>query len=187
MKYVLSTLAIMILAVFAVVLLGRNTNNSQTVQTGEQKVNMTEFINDESRVEFVQYGRVVSNEERRTLRIVVEENSRMIEILKGYQGEIERRETFTNNREAYDVFMNALNDAGFTREKADAPQENSGLCPTGRRFNYELKKNEDTISKLWNTSCSPSRGSFGGNSTLTRQLFQKQIPDYNTVVQGITF
>jgi len=187
MKYVLSALAIMILAVFAVILLGRNSQNPQTTQTGTPTVNLVEYSNNESRVIFVQYGRVVSNEERRTLRITVEEDLRVIEVLKGYQGEIERRQTYSNNPDAYDVFLNALNDAGYTRERADAPQENSGLCSNGRRYNYELKKNEETVTKLWNTSCSPARGSFGGNSTLTRQLFQRQIPDYNTVVQGIKF
>lgn len=187
MKYVLSTLAIMVLAVFAVVLLGRNSQNPQTTQTGQPAVNLTDYADADSTVKFIQYGRVVSNEERRTLKITIEEDTRVIEVLKGYQGEIERRQTYSNNPDAYDVFLNALNDAGFTKERADAPQENSGLCSNGRRFNYELKENTETVIKLWNTSCSLARGSFGGNSTLTRQLFQRQIPDYDIVVRGITF
>ncbi len=187
MKYVLSTIGIMVLAIFAVVLLSRNNTSNNNVQTGQKKAIVTDYVNNESSVTFYQFGRVVGNEKRRTLKITVTENSRTIELFRGYQGEIERSETLDNNKDAYNAFLHALDDSGFTREQPTTTKDEMGVCPLGSRFNYELKKNNDTISNLWSTSCLGTRGNFGGNVGVVRTLFQLQIPDYNKVIQGVVF
>lgn len=188
MKYVLSVVGIIIFGVIAVILFARSvTNTSQTTQIGKEQTHTTDYINDNSRVEYIRNGAVVSNEQRRTLKISVTEKERTIEVLKGYDELVEKRETFTNNQNAYYVFMNALDHAGFTREKVTKVSNPVGYCSTGSTYFYILHDLGNQVSSLWNSSCDPLGGNLGNNGNTIRQLFTNQIPNYNKFIQGVNF
>ncbi len=188
MKYVLSVLGIIVFGIIAVILFSRATNNnSQNVQVGVKVKQMTDYINDRTKVEFTQYGAVVADENRRTLRISVSENERSIEVLKGYNQQVEKRQTYYNNKDAYNVFIRALDNAGYSREKKTKFTDPTGVCPQGKRFEYKLKDLNDDVSSLWNSTCQPLGGTIGGNTELIRALFRDQVPDYRDVVKGVTF
>lgn len=188
MKYVLSVLGIIVFGIIAVILFSKNTaKNTQTQQVGVVNKKITDYINDQTSVELTQHGRVVADEDRRTLRITVSEKERSVEILKGYDQLVETRKTYYNNNDSYNVFMRALDDAGYLREKKSIVTDPTGACPTGKRYEYRLKVIDDQVSSLWNSSCRPLGGTIGGDSSLIRELFKKQIPDYETVVKGVKF
>jgi hypothetical protein len=115
---------------------------------GHVDANMTDYINDKSEVEFVQYGQVVGNEQYRTLKIYVSQNQRKIELLKTYEGEVERSESFTNNYDAYNSFMRSLSNAGFTRKQVSNMTDPTGLCPTSIRYSYILQNDGKDVSNL---------------------------------------
>lgn len=188
MRYVLGVIGMIILGVIAVILFARMlTHQSGQVQVGRVDAKMTDYINDKSEVEFTQYGAVVGNEQFRTLKITVSQNQRKIELLKTYENEVERSESFTNNGDAYNTFMRALSDAGFTRKQVTSITDPTGACPTGMRYSYVLQSEGNDVSNLWNTSCLPLGGSLGNNGALSRQLFQRQIPDYSVFMKGVSF
>lgn len=188
MRYILGVFGMIILGAIAVMLFARTTTNrGGDVQTGVKTVKTTDYVNDKSVVEFVQYGEVTANEERRTLKIRVSETERVIQILDGYQEMVQKSQSYSNNRAAYESFMKALDFAGFTRKKVVDAGVNEDSCPTGIKYIYKLNNDSQEVSNLWNNSCAPLNGTLGNNGSLIRSLFQKQIPDYSDVVQGVSF
>lgn len=187
MRYVLGVIGMIILGIIAFMLFARTTTNQGgNVQTGVKTVVTTDYVNDKSTVSLVQYGEVTANEERRTLKIYVSETERVIQVLEGYEETVQRSQSYSNNREAYESFMKALDFAGFTRKKITGVG-NIDSCPTGSRFVYTLTSEGQEVSSLWNTSCAALAGTLGNNGSLIRSLFKKQIPDYDDVVKGVSF
>lgn len=188
MRYVLATLGILVLLIFAVVLFSRTTTDrNQTTQEGEKTIVLNDYANDKSKVEYQQYGSVVADENRRTMKIIVSENERTLMILDGYQETPSTTQTLDNNTEAYQVFLKALDNAGFTRKKDSSISDPVGVCPQGVSYAYLLLSDGNEVSKLWNNSCTSKDGTIGGNTSLIRSLFQDQIPNYSKLVQGVSF
>lgn len=187
MRYVLGVIGMIILGIIAVMLFARTTTNQGgNVQTGKKTINVADYANDKSATLYSKYGQVTANEDRRTLNIYVSQSERKIEILDGYEGTVQKTQNYSNNAAAYDSFLKALDFAGFTRERrVEVASEDS--CPTGSKYVYSLTSEGQEVSRLWNNTCTPLGGTLGNNGTLIRSLFQKQIPDYNKFVQGVTF
>jgi hypothetical protein len=189
MKYLLGVLGMIIFGVIAVILFGNaidNTSN-QPVQEGVEVAKVTDYINGNSKVQYTKYGEIVADEERRTLKIYVSENERVIEVLKGYNETIEQRQTYPNNYESYKNFMYALDKEGFTDKKETSVTNPTGVCPNGYTYFYKLSSLGDEITNLWNSSCKPLGGDLGNNGSRIRDLFTKQIPDYSTIVKNVSF
>lgn len=177
------------MAIVAIALLLRSPSpSSQNGQKpgGKPAVKLTEFATDTgSSVIWVQQGPVEGQDQRRSVRITISPSERRFEILSGYEESVERTQTFSNNNQAYEAFIQALNNAGFARERDVPLKDERGVCPLGNRFIYELKDDGDRKLRTWSASCNNAAGPFAGNSLLTRQLFQRQIPDYNKQVRGV--
>lgn len=184
MKYILGTLAVVILLVLAIVLFSTTSNRGST-QEGVRRVDLTNYINTHSAVSWTEQGKVVGPEEHRQVRIAVSSSERRIEILKGYDQAVERSQTFPNTPESYDRFMRSLVEVGFSRQRDAERTDYRGICPLGKRFIYTLNSGKSDELFLWSTSCSRKEGTFGGNSGIVQKLFQHQIPDYNDFVRGV--
>jgi hypothetical protein len=80
--------------------------------------------------------------------------------------------------------MLSLSHAGFTKGNADkALSDERGYCPLGSRYIFELiDENGKTIERYWATSCGKPK-TYQGNVSLTRSLFQAQVPDYSRLIQ----
>ncbi len=187
MKYIFSVLGMILFGIIAMILFTRSTDTGQNTQTGNEAVSTVNFVNDQSRVEYTKNGNIVAEEDYRTLRITVSEKERTIEVLKGYNQAVETRKTYGNDYESYNVFMRALDVAGFTRSKESKVTDPVGTCPKGYRYEYKLKQLSDDVSNLWNNSCQVLNGTLANNGSAIRDLFQKQIPDYEEVVKGVDF
>jgi hypothetical protein len=155
-------------------------------QEANRRAMMTEYTTLQSEVSWTMRGRVVGDDMYNEVRIYVNRNERGIEVTNGYNGRVEKVQTYPNNQEAYTVFMRALNIANFPQER-EAPEDDRGYCATGRRYVYELKSGDEQLLRTWGTSCSSDQGSFDGTAKRVRTLFERQITDYKDVVKGYKF
>ena len=184
MRYVLGVLGLIILAIFAIALIGRSGTNVQ--QEGKPVVSLVDYENSGATVSHTTEGRIVGEDMHKSIRITVNRSERKAEVLTGYQGTVEKSQSFANNSEAFKIFIRALSNAGFTRERETEQKDERGICPQANRFIYELRDDSGKeITRLWSTSCGSRQGTFGGDASTIRRLFQDQITDYNRFVSGI--
>jgi hypothetical protein len=185
MKYVIGVIAVIIVTILAIVLIVNRDTNPQPNQTGKQAVSLYDQAKDGGTVSYTVAGKVVGDEERRAVRITVSDESRTVEVLRGYNETVEKSQSFSNTSAGFEEFLKALENAGFSRKRTYDPEDERGICPLGRRFIYEFEKSGEDSLKTWSTSCSAKQGTFGGVATTVRRLFQNQIPEYNEFVSGV--
>ncbi len=184
MRYVLGVIGLIILAILAIALIGRTGN--QPAQEGKPVVKLVDYENSGARVTHTTEGRIVGEDAHKSIRITVDRNERKAEVLTGYQGSVEKSQSWPNNSEAFQVFIRALSNAGFTRERETTQKDERGICPQGNRFIYQLNDESDKeVTRLWSTSCGSKLGTFGGDTSTIRRLFQDQITGYNKFVSGV--
>lgn len=188
MKYFFGVLGVVVIAIVAIILLSRtpSTNNSGQKPGGQAAVKLIDYIEkDDSQVEWTVQGRVVGEDQRRAISISVSDSERRIEILQGYEEQIERSASYPNTQAAFDTFMRALDLAGFSKERKVPLMDERGVCPLGNRHIYTLTDGRDRPVRLWSASCAPALGPFAGNTSLVQQLFQGQITDYPVQIRGV--
>lgn len=133
------------------------------------------------------YGPVVANENRESYEVTVSTSTRRFAAYQGYSQTQIASKDYDNTLEAYQQFVYALSRAGFDKERrlSTDQADDRGACSTGQRFVYELYENGDAIKRVWTTTCSSAKGSFGGVNTATKDLFNKQIPEFSTVIKAL--
>jgi hypothetical protein len=183
MKYAAGVIGVVLVAIIAIIMLVRRTPEPRT--DIPQETVLSDYANRDGRVRYTIDGRINAREDHRTIVITVSRTERMLEIYQGYENDVLRRETFVNSEGAYSTFLRALESAGFSQERETDIHNYTGICPQGRRHVYELLDGPEEIMRTWDTSCSRRLGSFDGNSSLVRQLFQRQIPDYSRLTSGV--
>ena len=123
-------------------------------------------------------GPVVANQDHNAVRISIDRNQSSIEVITGYDGQVVAQQVFPNSQASYLEFLSALSRAKFTKGNSDPSLQNDkGACPFGNRYIYTLTDGSKEILHYWTTSCSGGGGTYGGNASLTRELFIRQIPD----------
>jgi len=187
MKYILGVFGVIVLLLLIVILIVRSGPSKPVgdVQTGKPQVNLAEYESKPATAILITRGEITAEEDRRAIRISVSRQERVIEILDGYDESVLSRQTFVNNEDAYKIFLSALTTAGFTREQESTIKDERGVCPFGRRYVFKLQDGSDQVFRAWDTSCRRLKGNFGGNTSVVRDLFERQIPDYQTVVRGV--
>ena len=183
MRYMFGVLGLLVVLIVAIVLLATRAPGTNP-QQGKQATVLADYANKDAKVEYKTRGRIVGEESFRTVRITVTRRERTMDILSGYEETIKDSKTFPNTDAAYSVFIKALDKAGFAREKTTTIKDETGICPLGRMYTYDLKEGTDIKTHLWNNSCT-SQGSFSGDGSLIMQLFQAQIPDYLKTTSGL--
>ena len=185
MKYVLSAIGTVLLLLFVTILLFNKGSDTKTPADNAPKAaQLVDYAKKNSNVSATVVGRLVGNEQHRAIRIVVSPNERRLEVLSSYDNTIMSSQTFPNDRDAYENFLSALGGQGFLNKKDSEITDQRSVCPTGSRYVYDLSENGKHISNLWGVSCDKS-GTFGGRGSTIRELFQRQIPDYQKLVTGV--
>ncbi|HET8991718.1 MAG TPA: hypothetical protein VFN31_01640 [Candidatus Saccharimonadales bacterium] len=127
-----------------------------------------------------------ANSTHQAVRISVGQNQVTYQELSTYNYNVVKQQTFTNNQNAYEVFLRSLYFAGFLKGNTDPAQANpNGICPLGDRYIFNLVSNNQTIIHSWATSCSNSI--YGGNTNLTVTLFENQVPNFSDLTENINF
>lgn len=184
-KYVIGAVSAILLLVLAFVLVVNKGNDNQaTTKEAPKILKLTDYADRSSQVVLHTDGRLVGEEDRRSVRITVSANERRLEVLSGYNGQVVNSQSYPNTQAAYSVFLNGLSGAGFMKAKKTSITNPQSICTGGKHYYYNVSENGEKKSDLWSTSCDKS-GTFDGRASTVRELFQLQIPDYNKQVQDI--
>ena len=184
MRYILGVLAVVII-LFAVIfwaVKGGNDNKSPL----KQEIVLSDYAGTDATAIYHVSGEIQAKEEHREIRISVNRNERVFEVISGYDGKVIARKTFPNSSDAFEEFMYALERAGFTDDRNSEFDTVKGVCPKGTRSEYVLSKQGAELSRLWSTSCSRKDGSFAGERRLVRDLFQNQILNYRDLTRDVS-
>lgn len=183
MRYVLGVIVIVAIALFAIFSITSKPPSTNSPKV-KQALKLPDYADKNSKITLTNQGKIVGEDQFKSIRINVSRDDRAIEILQGYEGNVERNEHFSNTFAAYDNFLRALNTANFIGTRTSSIKDERGICPLGNRYIYDLVSNNNTVMHSWSDSCGDA-GTFAGKSTLVRQLFQNQITDYNKFVVGV--
>lgn len=187
-KYVLALVVITIIFFGGIFLLfrlisGGGDNNAPTQPAATQKVNKLSL--DANKVSYTVYGRVVGEEDRRAIRITVDDFERKLEVLQGYDESVISSTTTSNKTSAFEAFLLALENAGFTMRDTSIKTDDRSLCSLGNRYVFETEFDDSTKIRTWATSCSSKNTSFKGSRTTVETLFKAQIPKYSELTNNI--
>ncbi len=173
----------MILFVIAIFSLGKQGNHAAT----PAPTDLSNHTTDGSVVTLVIEGPVEADELHTALTISISAGARSIEGDATYQNQPINSQTYTNNQAAFNDFMQALQNAGFTKAtKGKTVASELGMCPLGNRYVYELAVSEKVTQRLWSDSCGDRTATFNGEGPLVRSLFEHQIPNYTKFTQSLS-
>jgi hypothetical protein len=182
MKYIMGALGVIFLVILVVVLITRGGGRGPT----ERPLVVSEQAREGVSAVMTQQGRLVGEDQRRAIRIVVSQDERRIEILTGYDEAIERAHSYPNTPAAFVSFLAALQQADFIDKKVSTVKDVRGACPFGRTFIYEVNEFSQSLFESWGTTCSRAVGTAAGDQKDIRRLFQNQIDDYSLQIRGVS-
>lgn len=182
-------IAFILLMITIVVILasGGGSKPSTKAPTAVTLKALPDYASTNATVSMETQGRVVGDEDYRTVRVTIGRDQREVQIMQGYSGNVISNKVYYNTQAAYDVFLRSIRGSGFTiklKNTKYGPDER-GICPLGNRYIFTLSQNNDDLSRLWGSSCGTATGTFGGSRSVITTLFQAQIPDYSTVTSGV--
>lgn len=155
-------------------------------RTPIRPVTLTDYANTGTIMRMTIRNPIQASENHRQVQIDVGRDEASLTVYKGYEGEILSSNTFPMNSTAYGDFLAGLsNSAGYTLGKTGIGTTNgAGFCATGYLYNYQIvDPNGKMIQDFWSGSC--SSGTYKGIVGTTQQMFEAQIPNYNTLTQNI--
>lgn len=192
---ILLIVVIMIIAVVALVSLARaiffsgGSERNQTVQVREVNRQALLEVKGSSRVEMTVRGPIVADEEFNTVTVSVAPNSRQMVAYRGYlDGEIGKI-NLGNNSKAYSEFVHALDKANLAAGKPfeGEKDDTSGICATGRVYEYNIYDGDNRQMRLWTSTCKGSPGSLRASSSQLSDLFIAQIPDAKELLRKVDY
>ncbi len=175
MRFFLSILGVVIFIVVVIVIIA--SHGAPKVVT--KPISLSTYNTPTSTLTQITTGQLVADSRRQAIKITVTQSQVSIYILNGYNQTIAKSESFANNSTAYGDFLGAVQLAGFTNSRLTTQSNMFGICPLGNTYQYQLNNGSKTTSNLWSTSCRLSDGTFNGNGSLIRQLFNLQVPNYS--------
>lgn len=191
MKWFLGVIGASIAIILLVVFVFRRPNEPTRITTEpggttvEEQLHLPDYADSSAVVRYTIQGKVVGEEQYRSIRISVSQSSRKVEVLQGYDQTVIDTKEYPNKQTAFDNFLQALDKAGYSNVREDISSDERGVCPKGRRYVFDIIENGDTMQRTWTTSCGSRTGSFAGNRSTIESLFRDQIPDYRKTVATV--
>lgn len=186
MRYIFGFMVFLLLIVLGLIFIFSGHKKSPTSTKNTPVVlSLPEYAPTDASVSMTTDGIVNGEDAHRAIRITVNRDSRVIDIIQGYSGRVIDSHTYSNTEDGYAVFLKSLNNAGFMTKvkKPTVPDDPRGYCADGQRTILKLEKNTDSLSNLWTSTC--SLGNFGGNIDLIVELFRAQITDYDNLTANV--
>jgi len=117
-----------------------NRGGDDPVQEGAvEETALIDYANTTNNVRYIMRGKINAREEHRVLTITVGRDSRVATITEGYSGKVIKSQRLGNDSNAYEEFLAALENEGFTQARqAESSIVPEGACPKGRRFDFEI-------------------------------------------------
>jgi hypothetical protein len=186
-------LIVIIVAVVALVSVARtlffsgNATPSATPTVNSGKQALTN-IQPEYSVRMTYRGPIRAQEKFNSYAITITPETRNMTTYVGYIGQQLETSQLTNNTQAYEQLVFALNRAGLmdgTPLSGDA-DDRRGICATGTVYEFDVLKSGSSIQNLWTSTCKGSKGSLTANVSQVSRLFQLQIPDFSKLFGKIS-
>jgi len=141
-------------------------------------------VEDVDSIRFYVDGPIVASADHLSYKIEVSRQVVSMTVYSDYGQTVLKEKSYTNNDEAYQNLVDALEKANATARVKDTTaeddQNDQGSCPAGKRYILEL----GDVERRWTTSCVTIKGTAGGKMKTIRTLMNKQIPDYTELVKG---
>lgn len=161
---------------------GKSSNIKQVTSA----VVLAEHASEDNAVSYMVDGLTNATEDHRAIKITVTNKARTLEVFSGYDGNVILSKSFSNDTAGYKAFLAGLQTVGFLKQNTKNTSLNyQGKCPLGYTFIIKTSGIKDTPELLWTSSCSNAKGNFAGSLESVKQLFKKQIPDYDKLVTGV--
>lgn len=179
---VILIVVIVVVSVAAIVALARTVffNDNKAQDTEQQDAAVTALLSTSADrgVRMTVRGNITADEEFRSYQIVVTPTKRDMTTYAGYLDSPIDTVQYDNNTKAYEEFVFALNRAEMMagqplEGKAD---DTRGLCAGGKILEFETIQNDQTVRRLWTSTCGNAKGSLRANSSTLGDLFMGQIP-----------
>lgn len=174
---------ITIVALIAVILIGRSLlgGGTQTTEVGSGIDEGREALlsTDVTRsVRVTVRGPIVADEARRSYRITISPESRVMTTYEGYLEQPIDTKVLDNNSVAYTEFVHALDKRRMMDGRVLTDQQNDlrGICASQKIYEMETLVNGETVRHLWTSDCKGSPGSALANINEIFDMFLKQIP-----------
>lgn len=132
-------------------------------------------------------GPIVADEEFRSYQVTVTPTNRQIATYSGYLETPIQAKQYSNNVQAYEQFVYALDKANMMngQELAEDKNDTRGICATGNVYEFEVLQAGTAVKRLWTSTCKGSPGSFKANVDQVENLFFEQVPDAREVLKDI--
>ncbi|HEX7632920.1 MAG TPA: hypothetical protein VF401_01190 [Candidatus Saccharimonadales bacterium] len=187
MRYFIGFLVSLGLIILVLIMILRGGgDNAKTPQTAKTLVS---YATTDADVSLLMDGPVNSDKIHQQVRITVDADQVTYQHLTGFDGTVADQQVYPNTQAAYAPFLRALALAGFTEgDKDPAHADYRGYCPLGQRYVFELNEGSNNLQRFWSTNCTKGvPHTYLGDSPLTLTLFQKQVPDYDTLTANIAW
>ncbi len=164
-----------------------NKNGTTVVtQTNPVKDALLSTASDRS-VRMTVRGRITADENFRSYQVKITPSQRKMTTYQGYRDNEIKNITLYNNTAAYEQLVYALYFAGLTQgtQLTGASNDTRGLCASGFIYEFEIFKGDKRVMQLWTTNCKNIRGSLVANYSVLANLFNDQIPNYQTLINGL--
>ncbi len=156
---------------------GPSKTATPTVNVGKEA--LTSTLADRS-VRMTFRGPIVADEKFHSYTITASPDMRNMTTYVGYLGQQVDSEQLTNNTQAYEQLVYALDRANLMAGTplSGAANDARGICATGSVSEFEVSQGTNSVQKLWTSSCRGAVGSLKANVSQVTRLFQVQIPDF---------
>lgn len=188
MKFVLAGLGVFFVVLIGVIFLaGDNGDPDATLNVTQEEQVIFDSIGETTTVSYLMQGQLRGEDKRRSVRITVNRNTRLIEEIAGYNNKIVNTKEYPNTQEAFGVFARGLETYGFIKTRTSKIVSENGVCPFGTTHIFEAAQANEQVLRSWTTNCRDSIGTFAGNTSSIQRLFKKQISDYREFTKNIDF
>jgi hypothetical protein len=177
MRYLLGILATAGLVILILVLLFRGGGSGPQAKM----LMLPDYATTGSSAQYSIEGPVVADQSYEQISIDVDAQQVTLNIYKSYDHDLIKTQTYQNSQEAYNTFLKALQNVGFTKVNTNpALKDHHGVCPLSQSSVYSFDNGSKQVIHAWSTPCGSK--SFNGNASSVRTLFQRQVPDYSTQI-----
>lgn len=141
---------------------------------------LPDYANNSSFAQMTIFGPITAPQTHNEVTVTVSGSDAVLNVTKGYEDNVVTSKIYPQTMAGYTHFLFALQRLNFTVGNNDPSlKENRGYCPFGRNYTFVFNNGTNEVERYWITSC--GQGNFGGSAANIRDLFEAQIPDYNTL------
>lgn len=181
MRYIIGFLVTVGLLILLIVLLVTHHGPSQTVTP------LGNYATTSTVVRETIDGPVNAPQDHRQIQITVGRDNTTFDLIQGYDKTSLNTQVYPMTQAAYSAFLYSLQYAGYQKGNSDPKlKDERGYCPLGDRYVFEIIQDGQSIQRYWTTSCGGGAPStFKGDFGMVVQLFQNQVPNYNSLTENV--